>query len=109
MRKLVSILAMLAVLLTAESCKNASQRKNSAAVEGRDGAVKPVYAEGFTVTYTDDGCLLDIQDPLREESQSFHYMLVPAGEKPANVPEGYSVLNVPVHRIVCMTSLQLSN
>ena len=109
MRKLVSILAMLAVLLTAESCKNASQRKNSAAVEGRDGAVKPVYAEGFTVTYTDDGCLLDIQDPLREESQSFHYMLVPAGEKPANVPEGYSVLNVPVQRIVCMTSLQLSN
>ncbi len=109
MKKLVSILALLAVLLTAFSCKNASQRKTSAPVEGREGVIKPVYAEGFSVTYTDDGCLVDIHDPLREESQSFHYMLVPAGQKPANVPEGYSVVNVPVQRIVCMTSLQLSN
>ena len=109
MRKLVSILALLAVLLTAFSCKNASQRKTAAPIEVREGIIKPVYAEGFSVTYTDDGCLVDIQDPLREESQSFHYMLVPAGEKPASVPEGYSVVNVPVQRIVCMTSLQLSN
>ncbi|MBR7026147.1 MAG: ABC transporter substrate-binding protein [Bacteroidales bacterium] len=109
MRKLVSILVLLAVLLTAFSCKNASQRKTAAPIEVREGIIKPVYAEGFSVTYTDDGCLVDIQDPLREESQSFHYMLVPAGEKPASVPEGYSVVNVPVQRIVCMTSLQLSN
>lgn len=109
MRRLLSILAILAVLLTAVSCKNASKRKNTVTVEGREGIIKPVYAEGFSVTYTDDGCLVDIQDPLREESQSFHYMLVPAGQKPASVPEGYTVLNVPVQRIVCMTSLQLSN
>ena len=109
MKKLVSILALLAVLLTAFSCKNASQRKAAAPIEVREGIIKPVYAEGFSVKYTDDGCLVDIQDPLREESQSFHYMLVPAGQKPANVPEGYSVVNVPVQRIVCMTSLQLSN
>ena len=55
MRKLVSILALLAVLLTAFSCKNVSQRKTSAPVEGREGVIKPVYAEGFSVKYTDDG------------------------------------------------------
>ena len=109
MRKLFSIIALLAVLLTGVSCKTGSHHKTAAPIEGREGVIKPVYAQGFSVTYTDDGCLVDIQDPLREESQSFHYLLVRSGEKPAHVPEGYTLLNVPVNRIVCMTSLQLSN
>ena len=108
MRKLFSIITLVAVLALAVSCRGG--HKNAAApIEGRDGAIKPVYAKGFSVTYTDDGCLVDIQDPLREESQSFHYLLVRKGEKAYHVPEGYTVLNVPVERVVCMTSLQLSN
>lgn len=109
MRRLISIFTLLAVLVLAPACRNGSNRKAAGPVEGREGAVKPVYAEGFRVTYTDDGCLVDIQDPLREESQSFHYLLVKDGRRPARVPEGYSVLEVPVKRVVCMTSLQLSN
>lgn len=108
MRKLFSIITLIAVLMLAVSCKG-GHKNASRPIEGRDGAIKPVYAKGFSVTYTDDGCLVDIQDPLREESQSFHYLLVASGEKPAHVPDGYTVLNVPVNRIVCMTSLQLSN
>ena len=100
---------MLAVLILAPACRGGSHRKAAIPVEGKEGAIKPVYAEGFRVTYTDDGCLVDIQDPLREESQSFHYLLVKDGRRPARVPEGYSVLEVPVKRVVCMTSLQLSN
>ena len=109
MKKLFSIITLLAVLILAPACRGGSHRKAASPVEGREGAVKPVYAEGFRVTYTDDGCLVDIQDPLREESQSFHYLLVKDGRKPARVPDGYSVIEVPVKRVVCMTSLQLSN
>jgi len=109
MRKLFYIATILSVLIVAVSCKGRGQHGGFIPIEGKDGIIKTEYAQGFKVTYTDEGCLVDIQDPLREESQSFHYMLVPAGEKPSNVPEGYDVLNVPVERIVCMTSLQLSN
>ena len=101
--------AALVVLLLAVSCKGGSP-KGAAVVTGtKSGAVTPVYATGFRVSYTDDGCLVDIQDPQREQSQSFHYLLVPHGSKPAQVPAGYTLLEVPVERIVCMTSLQLSN
>ncbi|MBQ5482203.1 MAG: ABC transporter substrate-binding protein [Bacteroidales bacterium] len=97
------------VLLLAVSCRGGASKAGVSPVAGRAGAVAPTYAEGFRVSYTDAGCLVDIQDPQREESQSFHYLLVPAGSKPAQVPEGYTALEVPVSRVVCMTSLQLSN
>ena len=111
MKRLSAILLGTFVLLLAVSCKTGSPKgPGSAVVSGTQaGAVTPAYAEGFRVSYTDAGCLVDIQDPLREESQSFHYLLVPRGSKPAQVPDGYTLLEVPVARIVCMTSLQLSN
>lgn len=98
-----------ALLMLAVSCKGGSP-KGVAVISGtKSGVITPVYATGFRVSYTDDGCLVDIQDPQREESQSFHYLLVPHGSRPAHVPDGYTLLEVPVQRIVCMTSLQLSN
>ena len=108
MKKWLSLLLPACVLL-AVSCRGGAPKAGVSPVAGRAGAVAPIYAEGFRVSYTDAGCLVDIQDPQREESQSFHYMLVHAGSKPAQVPEGYTALEVPVSRIVCMTSLQLSN
>ena len=109
MKRWLSLLLPACVLLLAVSCRGGASKAGVSPVAGRAGAVAPTYAEGFRVSYTDAGCLVDIQDPQREESQSFHYLLVPAGSKPAQVPEGYTALEVPVSRVVCMTSLQLSN
>ena len=109
MKRWLSLLLPACVLLLAVSCRGGASKAGVSPVAGRAGAVAPTYAEGFRVSYTDAGCLIDIQDPQREESQSFHYLLVPAGSKPAQVPEGYTALEVPVSRVVCMTSLQLSN
>ena len=112
MKKILSFSLLAAVLLLAFSCKPGTQRDRAASVLSAGtgaGLVSPAYAEGFRVSYTDAGCLLDIQDPMREEGESFHYLLVPRGQRPSAVPEGYSVLEVPVERVVCMTSLQLSN
>ncbi|MCR5710026.1 MAG: ABC transporter substrate-binding protein [Bacteroidales bacterium] len=112
MKRLLSLLLLAAVLSPFFSCRNSSQKtpgETGAPVASEAGPVEIRYAEGFRVSYSDAGCLVDIQDPLREESESFHYLLVPRGSKPAAVPSGYTVLEVPVERIVCMTSLQLSN
>ena len=110
--KKISLLLLSVLLVLTVSCKKDTHKWNERvpAVSGTEtGAVTPKYAEGFRVAYTEAGCLLDIQDPQRQESQSFHYLLVQHGEKPAQVPDGYTLLEVPVERIVCMTSLQLSN
>ena len=99
-----------AFLLLPISCKKGGPAGSPAFLHGVvKGLVATEYAEGFRVSYTEAGCLVDIQDPLRESAEAFHYMLVPRGTKPAQVPDGYTPLEVPVERAVCMTSLQLSN
>ena len=112
MKRLLSLFMLVGLLSLAFSCKNGTQKVPGAGspVSGaKAGLVAPKYAEGFRVSYTDAGCLVDIQDPQRGEAESFHYVLVPRGTNLYHVPEGYSVLEVPVERVVCMTSLQLSN
>jgi iron complex transport system substrate-binding protein len=84
--------------------------KEAIEVSGGNAAeVHPVYAEGFTVTYTPTARLVDIRDPQQESARSFHYALVPKGSVPQDIPEGYTVIETPVRSAICMTSLQLSN
>ena len=71
--------------------------------------ISPVYAKGFKVTYTPTCRLVDIQDPQKEGSESWHFALIPRGVKPAGVPEGYTIIETPIRSTICMTSLQLSN
>lgn len=71
--------------------------------------ISPRYAAGFKVTYTPNACLVDIQDPQNSEGESYHFALIPKGEKTKTVPEGYTLLETPVDKVICMTSLQLSN
>lgn len=101
-----------AFIVLAVSCKKETGPARTSAPsagQAEAGLIEPRHAEGFWVSYIGAGCLVDIQDPQRESAESFHFLLVPRGSKPAEVPEGYAVLEVPVARVVCMTSLQLSN
>lgn len=72
--------------------------------------IVPRHAQGYTVKYLSGNVrLVDIRDPQKENATTFHYALVPRGTKPAGIPEGYTVIETPVRRVICMTSLQLSN
>lgn len=116
MRVVKFILLSVTVLFVLSSCNNAAQTTGSGAAETKANErsifaekISPLYSKGFTVTYTDNGCLLDIQDPQREESRVFRYMLVGKGTKVDKVPDGYTKLEIPVRSVICMTSLQLSS
>lgn len=113
MRKFIlSVGTLLLIAMTACQNKNkTSAPKEEVAVQTEADIVKiaPRYAQGFKVTYTHDACLLDIQDPQNESSQAYHYALVPRGTKPAQLPDGYTLIETPVRSVICMTSLQLSN
>lgn len=72
--------------------------------------IRPLYAKGYSVRYLPDNVrLLDIHDPQKERAMTYHYVLIPRGSKPKGIPAGYTVIETPVRRVICMTSLQLSN
>ena len=110
MKTLRLLAAVVLLLAVAAGCRNTGKTQGRTQIaDAERGIASPVYAEGFTVRYTPEGTLLDIQDPQRTYGQSFHYLIVPRDAEEPTVPEGYTVLRVPVDRVVCMTSLQLSN
>lgn len=89
---------------------SASATVSSDSVTVSFAAVTPLYAKGYAVKYLPDGIrLVDIHDPQKENSNSFHYALVPKGIKAADIPSDYTVIETPAEQVICMTSLQLSN
>ena len=109
MKHILLLTALLGLMLT--GCGgNATSGSGSAATTSADSlsTVKPKYAKGFHITYTDDGTvLLDIGDPENVQGETFHFALVE--REGSKAPAGYTPLKVPVDRAICMTSLQLSN
>lgn len=117
----MKLLKLIAIVIAASffvmpSCNNGRQAAGDNTTDAKEEEVStsvaeritPLYAQGFKVTYTDNGCLLEIQDPQREESRIFKYMLVDRGAE-VEAPDGYVKLEVPVKSVICMTSLQLSS
>lgn len=117
----MKLLKLIAIVIAASffvmpSCNNGRQAAGDNTTDAKEEEVStsvaeritPLYAQGFKVTYTDNGCLLEIQDPQREESRIFKYMLVDRGAE-VEAPDGYVKLEAPVKSVICMTSLQLSS
>lgn len=117
-KRILIVTSVLACLIcTGCRPKNSQSSEKNQAIAATDistGQVHPIYAKGFTVTYTPTARLIDIQDPQQESAQSFHYALVPRGGKAPkpgsqDIPAGYIVIETPIRSAICMTSLQLSN
>ena len=114
----VAGIALLCILCIT-SCKSKSKQnsgESASATEyvasGADTAtaVVPVYAKGYSVKYLPGNVrLVDLRDPQKESSNTFHYALVPKGTKAEGIPADYTVIETPVKHVICMTSLQLSN
>ncbi|MFR9524112.1 MAG: ABC transporter substrate-binding protein [Rikenellaceae bacterium] len=67
------------------------------------------YAEGFKVKDFNGVKLVEITDPTTANSAIYRYALVPRNrEEEVVIPQGYEPLEVPLSRVICMTTLQLS-
>lgn len=74
------------------------------------GISPPRYAQGFRVTYPAEGIrLLEVSDPQRSSATVYRYALLAKGADRKAVPSGYEPIEVPLQKVICMTSLQLSN
>lgn len=124
-QQIIFLLLSLGLSLTA--CNNKTSDKPSAQADGVAGSLlselcTPKYAKGFSVTETGDGLrLIEISDPQKDDAdqavmgkgekmqQKYRFALVPRGAKNVAVPKGYTVIEVPIRRTICMTTPQLSN
>lgn len=84
-------------------------KRNSASAVGDEAAtdsaaaIVPKYATGFKVKQLSGGVrLVDV-------GEKYHFALVARGAKPSELPDGYTVVEVPISSTICMTTLQLSN
>ena len=101
MRKVV-ILLVLVMGVVLGGCSGKGGAKTATADEAEAGAsveVKVKYATGFTVRDTAGIRLVDV-------GKHYHFALVKGD---VAVSQGYTKIQVPIERTICMTALQLSN
>ena len=107
---LCGVLMLCVCVLT--SCRQGSAGRASEVGADSMGVMCLDYAKGFSVKTLDSGVrLVDVADPQQDEDKmpvSYHFALVEKGSQ-ADVPEGYTRVEVPVERTIVMTMLQLSN
>lgn len=137
MKKIILTLLSTALLLGTTACrhsadKGAEGKADVAAIMDSAARIAPVYAQGFKVKYLDNGVrLVEIADPQKHVKRhhkkdgtptenkkgtiksnymadNYRLALVPRGVK-AEVPAGYTRVEVPIRRTIVMTAIQLSN
>ncbi|MBO7415652.1 MAG: ABC transporter substrate-binding protein [Bacteroidaceae bacterium] len=102
-------LLILTVMLLITGCKGRQSGSRTGIRKAAADSTTIRYAQGFTLTYCGGIRLIDLQDPQKEESESFHYALVPKGAGTDGIPKDYTPVEVPISKVICMTSLQLSS
>lgn len=102
------IFIAMAAMLVCASCSNKSKPTDNTV--GKTTTVEIKYAKGFTVRNGENGMrLVDVKDPQKGKSKTYHFALVNGNGQGVTIPDGYTRINVPIKRTILMTMLQLSN
>lgn len=102
------IFIAMAAMLVCASCSNKSKSTDNTV--GKTSTVEIKYAKGFTVRNGENGMrLVDVKDPQKGKSKTYHFALVNGSGQGVAIPDGYTRINVPIKRTILMTMLQLSN
>lgn len=102
------IFIAMAAMLVCASCSNKSKPTDNTV--GKSTTVEIKYAKGFTIRNGENGMrLVDVKDPQKGKSKTYHFALVNGSGQGVAIPDGYTRINVPIKRTILMTMLQLSN
>lgn len=106
---LIALAISIAISCTGNSKHQADTASAQQTVSDSQDTVRPIYAKGFSVEYPGNGIrLVKVKDPQKGKGKTYRFALVSQGST-ANVPEGYTRIDVPIRSAVLMTMLQLSN
>lgn len=108
MKKLIYIIVTLVITFT--GC-NQNRKAESSERAGRIMAdsIKIKHAKGFKVRSYADYKLIDVTDPSGESDMHYKYAFLSKGGNREGIPSDYQIIETPVNRVICMTTLQLSN
>lgn len=102
------IFIAMAAMLVCASCSNKIKPTDNTV--GKTSTVEIKYAKGFTIRNGENGMrLVDVKDPQKGKSKTYHFALVNGSGQGVAIPDGYTRINVPIKRTILMTMLQLSN
>ena len=100
--------AMVCLVLAVMSCRSDRKKQAGGSSVVKDTTLDIRYAQGFWLEAREGYSLLHIKDPQKETAAEYTFALRERGTKPA-IPKGLTVLDLPMERFICMTSLQLSS
>lgn len=98
-RKMIVICMICLAVFANYSCGHVDKVKDNSD-SAQDSLTCPKYATGYVVKECEGVRLVDV-------GKNYHFALVTTDD--AEVPEGYTKVQVPIKSTICMTSLQLSN
>ena len=99
---------MVCLVLAVMSCRSDRKKQAGGTSVVKDTTLDIRYAQGFWLEAREGYRLLHIKDPQKETAAEYTFALREQGKKPA-IPKGLTVLDLPMERFICMTSLQLSS
>lgn len=67
------------------------------------------YAKGLSISYHKNYKLVEISDPEGKNETIYRYALINKGQSKDSIPKEYTIIETPVQKVICMTTLQLSN
>lgn len=106
---LIALAISIAISCTVNSKHQADTVSAQQTISDSQDTVRPIYAKGFSVEYPGNGIrLVKVKDPQKGKGKTYRFALV-SQSSTANVPEGYTRIDVPIRSAVLMTMLQLSN
>ena len=102
------VAAVVCLVLAVMSCRSDRKKQAGGTSVVKDTTLDIRYAQGFWLEAREGYRLLHIKDPQKETAAEYTFALRERSTKPA-IPKGLTVLDLPMERFICMTSLQLSS
>ncbi len=90
-----------------QSCNRSSGKETTSIPHSTPLDIK--YAKGFKVTKYENYRLIDIQDPSGESDLHYKYAFLDRGKSRDGIPAEYVIIEVPIEKVICMTTLQIAN
>lgn len=101
-------IVLLCVAITLGACRPDKKKQQGSATAIPDTTLDIRYASGFWLEAKEDYRLLHIKDPQKTNAAEYTFALRERGTRPV-LPKGVTVIDLPIQRFICMTSLQLSS
>lgn len=98
------------IMITFSSCNQTGNKQNKKlSDEQANEATHIKYAKGFKVKDHGNYRLVDVTDPSGESDITYKYALLERGTDRKGIPSDYEIIETPVQKVICMTTLQISN